>query len=207
MKTYRAVAFFILSLIFAPSQVLAGDFYAHIGGGIGMDFFSSSDIEDDLPGYTIINLGFPITLVGRIGYKNVFQAEYRKLLAGSDHVIQDSGFYVTYEIDMEYDENDVLFKINPFFGSWGDDSDPFFLVFGKGNITYKDGLNDGYEGDATVFGLEWTELLGEKSTMITYSLKHIQTDFDGGSIPDMTGRTYEATDLVFEMTASFGFSF
>jgi hypothetical protein len=207
MKTQHIATSFLLSIILLPGLSWAGNFYAHLGAGIGMDFFSSSDIEDDLPGYTINNLGFPLTLVGRLGYSNIFQAEYRKKIGGADHSIESSGFSTASQFDMNYDENDVLFKLNPFFTSWNDDQNPFYLVFGSGDITYEDNLGDGYEGDATVLGLEWTHLTDDNSKMLTYSLKHVEIEFDEGFVPEFTGRTYEAMDLIFEMTFSLGFSF
>lgn len=207
-------AVFFVLLLAATTLLSASEdprnvrFYGHVGGGIGIDYFQSSDIENALPGFTIINFGFPISGVLRAGYSNIIQVEYRKLFAGADHTIETENQFSTtqFEIDTEFDQDDILFKINPFFGGYHSDRSPFFIMFGVGNVEYKDNLGDGFEGNSKTIGVEWASFKNKSRFLTTYGLKYISIDFDGGTIPALTGETFNATDFVFDVTLSVGFS-
>ena len=199
--------FFIVLL--TTTNILAdGKFYGHIGGGIGIDYFQSSDIENDFPGLTIINLGFPISGVLRAGYSNIIQVEYRKLFAGVDRTMETENQFESnqVEINTEFDQDDILIKINPVVGGYHSDTSPFFIVLGLGNVEYKDDLGDGFEGNSKTIGVEWASFASKSKFLTTYGLKYITTDFDSGTIPELTGKTYKASDLVFDVTFSLGFS-
>jgi len=214
MRLIHLKVFFIVLLTAATTLVSANEdprnvrFYGHIGGGIGIGFFQSSDIENVLPGLTIINVGFPISGVLRAGYSNIIQVEYRKLFAGADHTMETENQFSTtqIEIDTEFDQDDILFKINPLVGGYHSDRSPFFIVLGMGNVEYKDDLGDGFEGNSKTIGVEWASFKNKSRFLTTYGLKYISTDFDGGTIPALTGETFKATDYVFDVTFSVGFS-
>lgn len=139
-------------------------FYVHGEIGLGFDVYNSSDIEalfaEDLK---VNSIGFPFHYGIRGGFRNIAQIEYRKY-STSAHNIGTGGFVngqiVGVSVPMKLKATDILFKVNPFFWGWkkptnGRPAKCLFLIVGKGDMTYRDNINEGFDGSGIIYGLEW----------------------------------------------------
>ena len=199
-----AIIFLLVLTLCMPAlaqEKIVPKIYLHGGLGLGIDWLESSEIEDDLvTGFHIENVGFPFELLVHGGYSNIIQLEYRQNVHGPYHNIEKPGVAL---IEMEYDYNEALLKINPLFKNYHKKPSSLFLVIGKGEIEYLDKVGDGWKGDSTIFGLEWFFL--SKYMSGSYGLKINQINLDQGSIPQLSGKEYSATNIMLEVSIAFGF--
>jgi hypothetical protein len=172
-------------------------FYIHGMIGVGFDVYKSSDIEALVAEELDVRaLGFPFQYGICGGFRNIGQIEYCKYTT-SAHNIGTGGFVngqiVTTSVPMKLKATDVLFKINPFIWTWpkstnGKPANCLFLVFGNGDVSYRDNIGDGFEGSGPIYGLEWATIskyanfsLGATSQNITYDsvrLFHIDIPYE-----------------------------
>jgi len=137
-------------------------FYVHAMGGLGLDWYSSDDIQDELAeGFKIRSLGLPLQYGIRGGFRNIGQVQYARTSTKA-HKIEYSGPGSSSigEIPMKFKSTELVFKLNPLFWTWmnPDRSKPYtciFLVYGTSTLTYRDDVDDGWEGDGTLFGVEY----------------------------------------------------
>lgn len=154
----------------APAQVQTEPLpiiYMHGGGGFAGSWLTSSDIdallEDD---FGIESIGGPVSWSVNAGIRNIVQVEYRRGDAGhsiiKNGLVSDGGFNGTglgtiAEIAMDYDFEDRLIKFNPFFLKTSTKSGvhlAYFIIFGKGKVTYKDETGFGFGGNSRIYGFE-----------------------------------------------------
>ena len=138
-------------------------FYIHGALGLGFDVYTSSDIEDLVPDdFNVHEIGFPFQYGFRAGFRNIFQFEFCKYKTSAHNI--GTGGYVNGEIvsesvPMDLKATDLLFKINPIFWKWakpttGRPGASLFLVFGNGDVEYRDNVDDGFDGSGMIYGLE-----------------------------------------------------
>jgi hypothetical protein len=166
-------------------------FYVHGAIGWGVDVYTSSDIEALVAEELKVNsVGFPFQYGIRGGFRNVAQIEYCKY-STSAHNIGTGGFanggIVSTSVPMKLKATDILFKVNPAFWKWskpkgGRPAKCLFLILGNGTVTYRDNVNDGFEGSGMIYGLEWAAIS-----------KYVSVSF---------GTTYQ--DITYDTTRLFG---
>jgi hypothetical protein len=139
-------------------------FYIHGALGWGFDVYQSSDIEKLFQEKLKVNsVGFPFQYGFRGGFRNIAQIEYSKYTT-SAHNIGTGGFVggeiVGMSVPMKLKATDILFKVNPFFWGWtkptnGRPAKCLFLIVGTSDLTYRDKINEGFDGSGMIYGLEW----------------------------------------------------
>lgn len=193
-ESFVVPLFFTLSAIASISfaQVAADPLpviYFHGGGGAAFSSFTSPDItslfEED---YAIAGLDFPFSWNVNAGIRNILQIEYRR--GDGAHDIINNGFVEGGElgtiatIRMDYDFEDKAVKFNPFFWVKSKTKNglnlAYFIILGKGNVTYKDGVGDGFAGVSRIWGFE--VVIVRRFVTAGASIKKYSINFDGGNI-------------------------
>lgn len=193
----------------------APNVYLHLGGQIGLDWLSSSDIESVVGDFSVGSLGFPIGLLGRAGFRNIVQAEVQKLNAHHDlrqvGFTGDDGFFNTglgtvAEIKMKYKETARLIKLNPAYWNYSQrKASTVFFIFGTGDITYRDEAGDGWEGTSKIYGLEWTRI--QRYTSVSAGLRYSDINFDSNTLSDLRNRDFAADQYYFYFSFALGLGF
>ncbi|KAA3611030.1 MAG: hypothetical protein D8M58_13700 [Calditrichaeota bacterium] len=184
--------------------------YVHVYGGMGFSILSSSKIEKLLGDDFGIGIGLPTWSYGFItGYQNIIQFEYN--FGISDHNFNNNSIIKSIPnkvIKMDYDTEDFQLKINPFF--WQESKTPsgaisaFFLVWGKGDVVWKDENNDGFTGTSQILGVEYA--LISKNISISGSFKRYGIEFDKTILLGIPfDEKAKASDYILEMKIGFGF--
>lgn len=177
------VCFTLFCVLSAEASDKEVSWYAHGGVGWGMGWYTSSDIENELPNdYTIANLSLSgFGLLAHVGYRNLIQIEY-DLWSTSAHSLMgdvvdfdDTGIPIREELDMKYKSSEYLIKINPFY--FFSEDKPWYIVFGIGAPEFKS-KKDGqkFSGSSTIFGLEY--LRSTKNLSGAYGIKYSKITFD-----------------------------
>jgi hypothetical protein len=188
-------------------------FYVHGSAGVGMCVLSSSDIEKSLPeDFSVTNLGFPLYYNFRAGFLNIIQLEYRKLTT-SDHSIGKLGFTGNgstgigrvAETEMDYKSKEQLIKFNPLF--WLQSGNrAIFLIFGTSKVSYLDGLNEGWNGSGSIYGIEWAVVSPYISLSIGATYHDIH--FDTYRISNITVmKNFNANQLLFYIEVGLGLGY
>jgi len=140
----------VLVLIFtlcAPFQVVAAtqssvqNFYVQMGLGVGLGLESYAAQTANTASENDIALHF--TGRAHIGISNIMEVEWQHQIASKTSASDD------YSFDL------LLYKVNPFPGDYNTDSEPFYFVFGNGDIQYNVQSGLEWKGDAKVIGMEW----------------------------------------------------
>jgi len=140
----------VLALIFTlytPFQVMAAtqssvqNFYVQMGLGIGLGLESYAAQAADAASENDIALHF--TGRAHVGISNIMEVEWQHQIASKTSASDN------YSFDL------LLYKFNPFPGDYNTDSEPFYFVFGNGDIQYTVQKGLEWKGDAKVIGMEW----------------------------------------------------
>jgi hypothetical protein len=188
-------------------------FYVHGALGMGVDVYSSKDIEDMVVAdFNIGSVGFPFQYGIRGGFRNIAQIEYCKY-STSGHSIGMGGFVdgeavSLVNVEMELKATDILFKINPFFWSWakptnGIPAKCLFLIVGNGDATYLDKVEDGFEGSGTIYGLEWAGISKYVSFSVGATYQNIK--FGSTTLSDIDFHEANAKRFLMYMRLGLGF--
>ena len=197
----------LVEIVPPPSAPLI---YAHLFGGAGFSYLSSSDVETVIGDDFGIGIGIPTWSYGiRGGYRHIFQVEYN--VGKSDHdfnnnsIVEDIPNEV---ISMDYSTNEIQFKLNPFF--WKEQkmsegkSKAFFLVYGFGDVEWTDDSDDGFSGTSTIIGLEYFKY--SKYVSGSVSFKHYGIVFDETTIGGVSSdKDINASDFILEIKVGIGF--
>ena len=163
--------------------------YVHGGGGMAFSWFTSSDIEalfDEEFG--IESLGFPFSWNLNAGIRNLLQIEFRRGDGAHDVIknglVGGGEFGTIATIKMDYDFEDKVLKLNPFFwlksGTKSGVNMAYFVILGRGKVSYKDESGDGFEGNSSIWGVEVA--LIRRFVTAGASIKKYSVDFNQGSI-------------------------
>ncbi len=194
-------------------------FYAHGMVGIGMDWYTSSNIQDILPeDFKLGSLGFPFEYGIRGGFKNIGQIEYRKFSTGS-HAIRLQGFTggsgvggtgigTVAETPMKFKSTEIAFKLNPFVWTWtgSNTNQPYkclFLVYGTSDVSYRDDVNDGWKGNGTLYGIEYAMISKIFSADVGVVVQKIEYDEITLVDPDLP-LSYDASHIMVYMHIAAG---
>jgi hypothetical protein len=160
-------------------------FYVHGAATLGFDVYNSSDINSLFEDIKINTIGFPFQYGIRGGFRHIAQLEYH-LSSSSAHNIGAVTGYVNGQwtgksVPMKLKATDILFKLNPIFWSWskpanGKAAKCLFVIVGSGNVTYKDKINEGFEGSGMIYGLEWAGIAKYASFNIGMTLQKLTYD-------------------------------
>jgi len=216
MRLARVVVCFGLALhgaVEAPG-IHAQDtpqFYAHVGAGVGASLLNSGDITDIITDYGI-GIAGSYSILGRVGLKNIVQAEYRRGTEGGHEFLLSglvSGgsqpFGIVDELEMDYDFSQWTGKLNPFFQT--ERRFNVFLVGGQSKADFVNPDGEGFEGTGTIVGVELMAINRQVSGSVAL-LRHGMT-FTSIS-PELYGRTLDSADelggsnWIAEFTFAFG---
>ena len=135
-----------------------------LGGNAGFPF--SSDIENFFNDFQINNgLGWSFGI--NVGFRNIVQVEFRKAFLGNSLSKHETGPYtltgsntgdIIADIALDYDFTEILLKFNPLLvlGDEISKDSKFrraYLMFGIGEVSYQDTVDDGFEGDYITYGI------------------------------------------------------
>ncbi len=189
---------------FQPIQV-----YAHLFGGMGMSFLTAEDVESIIGDDFGIGIGLPTWSYGiRGGFRNILQVEYNFGIASHDFnnnsIIEDIPNEV---IEMDYETTDIQFKFNPFFwkapGVKNGKTKAIFLIYGFGDVEWRDTNDDGFEGTSTILGIEYSRF--SKNLSWSVSFKHYGIEFDETTVFNIPfEHSTEASDYILEFKVGFG---
>ena len=186
------------------------NFYGHVFGGIGFSYLAAGDIKSLIGDEYGVGIGLPTWSYGvRAGYRHILQVEYNIGKANHDFrynsIIKSIPSKV---IHMNYDTHDVQFKINPKF--WKSTTNEkgftkaFFLVYGFGDVEWRDKNDDGFTGKSKIYGIEFATI--SKNTSLSISFKRYDIDFDKTILFNIPfDYKTNASDYILEMKAGFGF--
>lgn len=161
-------------------------FYVHGIAALGFDVYKSSDINDLFQDELKINtIGFPFQYGIRGGFRHIAQIEYHMSSSSAHNIGTVTGYvngqWTGVSVPMKLKANDILFKINPIFWSWskpgsGKAAKCLFVIVGSGKVTYKDKINEGFEGSGMIYGLEWAGIAKYASFSIGMTFQNITYD-------------------------------
>jgi len=105
---------------------------------------------------------------------------------------------------MDYEYELFLIKLNPFPGGYTDDSEPFYLVYGTGKFEYLGSNEYCWEGDATVYGMEWAIM--DYRSAYRYGLKYItpELDYCGSAAGIPPEKIFNGEIFMMDISISFG---
>ena len=151
--------------------------YLHIYGGMGFSYVSASEINALLGDDFGIGIGLPTWAWGFIGgYKNIVQVEYNNGI--SDHNFNKNSIIADVPsevIEMDYNTTDWHFKFNPLFWNMEPNS-AIYLIYGMGDVEWKDTNNDGFTGTSQIFGLEYANITKYVSWSVSFKRYGITFD-------------------------------
>ncbi len=192
--------------------------YGHLFGGLGISYLSAKDIKDIVGDDWGVGIGLPTWSYGlRTGFRNILQVEYN--IGKAKHNLNSTG-YEAVPIDepgyakeknevvkMDYDTTDIQFKLNPKFWKNTTDVDgftsAFFIVYGFGDVEWRDKVDDGFEGESTIYGIEYAKI--SKHATLSVSLKRYAIDFDETTLFEIPfPHKTNAADYIFEIKIGFG---
>jgi len=197
--------------------------YGHVFGGIGFSYLSANDVKDVVGDDWGVGIGLPTWSYGvRAGFRNIVQVEYN--IGKAHHDLNGTGYkavpigepgYAEENNDvikMDYDTSDIQFKLNPKFWKHTTNSSgytkAFFLVYGFGDVEWRDRVDDGFEGKSTIYGIEYA--LISKNVSLSVSFKRYEIAFDETTITyeatqeDITFDKSDAADYIFEIKVGVG---
>jgi hypothetical protein len=194
-----------------PNACDVPNIYLHAGLNFGLDWLNSSSISQEVEPYDLSELGVQIQFVVHAGWSNILQFEYQKSLWGTGHDISNEyssyspshGITNTkYKIDMDYNYSEYIFKLNTLFHLYNKSNKALFLMIGKGDVEYLDGVGDGWTGDSLVYGIEYSQI-GKFGTLCA-GIK--VTEFDlSPNTSVLTSKTYGGQNYLFYMGFAFGY--
>ena len=220
MKKLVVATVCVLGTIFWVQPVLAieekvPNVYLHLGGQVGLDVLSSSDIESVIGEYTIGSLGFPVGLLGRVGIRNIIQVEVQELAAShnlrqlgftGDDGFNNTGLGTVAEIKMKYKETAKVIKLNPRYWTYSlRKPTGIFLVFGTEDVTYKDNDGDGWSGTSNIYGLEW--IIIRRYVSGSAGFRYSAINFDSNTIADWRNRDFAAGQYNIYFSVAFGLGY
>ncbi|HDY90420.1 MAG TPA: hypothetical protein ENH82_20155 [bacterium] len=110
-------------------------------------------------------------------------------------------------IKMDYDTSDIQFKLNPKF--WKNTTNSsgftkaFFLVYGFGDVEWRDRVDDGFEGKSTIYGIEYARI--SKNVSFSVSFKRYEIAFDETTLFDIPfDHKTDAADYILEIKIGLG---
>ncbi len=161
-------------------------FYVNGLAALGFDIYKSSDIDKLFPDdFDIQSIGFPLQYGIRAGYRHIAQFEYHVSTSKSHNIGTVTGYvngqWVGESVSMKLKATDMLFKVNPFFWSWSQHealkpSKCMFVIVGTGDVTYKDKINEGFEGSGMIYGLEYAAIA--KYATFSFGMTFQQITYD-----------------------------
>jgi|GEM_PF-4855575 len=188
-------------------------FHVHAVGGLGLGFLSADEIRELLGDQFGIGLDFSKSYGVRAGFRNIFQFELNYGRGEHDFNFNSIRPDVNSQvIEMNYKSDDQLFKVNPLFmvdgflGPKGNGHQSIWIVWGNSDVSWKDNSGDGFTGEGSVLGFEYT--LMNSFLSITYAMRRYDIEFDETVLGETrfdvrTG----GSELIFEMKLGFGFGY
>ena len=185
--------------------------YAHVGAGVGVGLLNSSEITDVAAADYGIGLGGSYSLLGRVGFRQVVQAEFR--WGTESHPFRLVGlvsggtqpFGILDELEMDYDFTEWTGKLNPFFSNPRRFSP--FVVVGRSKADFLNSDGEGFEGTGTIVGVEFIGIT--RALSITLGFKRHAMTFTAVT-PEIYGATLDPTaefsgaNWILDATFAFG---
>lgn len=136
--------------------------YIHFGAGGSMFKLDPGDLNTVYiePFRVATALNFEYFFYLTAGFRNILQIEYRWGKDGNNLYYDETSFPYGFTIerntvDMDFDYNQYLLKINPLFFIKSMEAWTVFFLWGNGNVDYLDANNDGFKnGTKNIMGIE-----------------------------------------------------
>lgn len=188
-------------------------FHVHAVGGLGLGFLSADEIQELLGDQFGIGLDFSKSYGARVGFRNIFQFELNYGRGEHDFNFNSIRPDVQSQvIEMNYKSDDQLYKINPLFmadgflGPKGNGHQSIWIVWGKSDVSWKDDSGDGFTGEGSVLGFEYT--LMNSFLSLTYAMRRYDFEFDETVLGETSFDVRTGgSELIFEMKLGFGFGY
>lgn len=193
--------------------------YIHGGGGMAFSWLTSSGIGSLLENdFGIESIGAPFSWSINAGIRNIVQLEYRRGDAAHNFIknglvgdggFQGTGFGTIATVKMDYDFEDRIIKVNPFFwikSSKNGVNIAYFIIVGKGKVTYRDEVGDGFEGDSNIYGIEVAVI--RRFVTAGFSVKRYTVKFNNGMLSGIPFQTaLDASQIQVQVNMAVGLGF
>ena len=180
------VLFFFLQMLLtwniqAAPRNSVQNVYIQVGLGVGLDM-SFSNLTEDEYGNETEGVGFQLTGRAHIGISNIFEIEAQRQLSGSHY---------------EFDSTTI--KLNPFPGDYNSDSEPFYLVYGRGN--FYSPSDRSIQGESSIFGMEWAVMSYQRTYRlgIKYQSATLKNELSPSSVDN------QAEMIIMDISVAIGF--